>query len=37
MDIAGNDGFIRTVDIAANGTITGLVDVLEFDTANAER
>jgi hypothetical protein len=29
----GYDGFVKTVSIAANGTINGILDVLEFDTS----
>jgi hypothetical protein len=31
---SGNDGFVDTISIAANGQIGGVIDTLEFDTAN---
>ena len=33
----GNDGYLKTLAIYPNGTLSGIIDVLEFDTTNGER
>ena len=31
---AGSDGFVATVNISANGSLSGVTDILEFDTSS---
>ena len=33
---SGNDGFIKTVNIASNGSIGNTIDILEFDITNGD-
>lgn len=33
----GNDGYLKTLAIYPNGTISSIIDIIEFDTTNGER